>query len=164
MERLSWWPAVLGVALAMIVVVLVKPVQSSLSYASAVVVLIALLGWVLEARAVAGPPPVAEPEHEEEHAPRPTYSPRPRAARGAGRCPRRGRHPAARDGACGDRGRRGAGRPADARRRPHADASAGAGGRGAGRGGRRHRRGALGAAGDIAARALARHVLGGAGG
>ena len=76
MERLSWWPAVLGVALAMIVVVLVKPVQSSLSYASAVVVLIALLGWVLEARAVAGPPPVAEPEHpEEEQAPGLSYWP-----------------------------------------------------------------------------------------
>src|SRR3972149_11065375 len=75
MERLSWWAAVLGVALAMIVVVLVKPVQSSLSYASAVVVLIALLGWVLEARAVAGPPPAVEPEHEEEHAPGPSYWP-----------------------------------------------------------------------------------------
>ena len=76
MERLSWWPAVLGLALAMIVVVLIEPVQSSLSYASAVIVLLALLGWVLEARQVAGPPPAAEPEHEEEEPPPgPSYWP-----------------------------------------------------------------------------------------
>jgi cytochrome b6-f complex iron-sulfur subunit len=76
MERLSLWPAVLGLALAMIVVVLIQPVPSSLSYASGCVVLLGLLGWVLEARAVAGPPPEVEPEHEEEEeAPGPSYWP-----------------------------------------------------------------------------------------
>jgi cytochrome b6-f complex iron-sulfur subunit len=76
MERLSMWPAVLGLALAMIVVVLIEPVDSSLSYASGVVVLISMLGWVLEARQVAGPPPAEEPEHEEEEeAPGPSYWP-----------------------------------------------------------------------------------------
>jgi len=76
MERLSMWPAVLGLALAMIVVVLIEPVQSSLSYASGVLVLLSMLGWVLEARAVAGPPPDVEPEHEEEEeAPGPSYWP-----------------------------------------------------------------------------------------
>ncbi len=76
MERLSWWPAVLGLALAMIVVVLVKPVANSLSYASAAVVFVALLGWILEARAVAGPPPAVEPEHKgEEPSPGPSYWP-----------------------------------------------------------------------------------------
>jgi cytochrome b6-f complex iron-sulfur subunit len=39
-------------------------------------VLIALIGWVLEARQVAGPPPQIEPEHEEEEeAPGPSYWP-----------------------------------------------------------------------------------------
>jgi len=76
MQRLSLWPAVLGLALAMIVVVLIEPVPSSLSYASGVVVLLGLLGWVMEARAVAGPPPEVEPEHEEEEeAPGPSYWP-----------------------------------------------------------------------------------------
>jgi cytochrome b6-f complex iron-sulfur subunit len=60
----------------MIVVTLIKPVQSSLSYASSLVVIIALLGWILEARRVAGPPPMVEPEHEEEEeAPGPSYWP-----------------------------------------------------------------------------------------
>jgi len=76
MERLSVWPAVLGLALAMIVVVLIEPVDSSLAYASGVLVLLSMLGWVLEARAVAGPPPEVEPEHEEEEeAPGPSYWP-----------------------------------------------------------------------------------------
>jgi len=76
MERLSMWPVVLGLALAMIVVVLVEPVSNSLSYASGIVVLLGLLGWVLEAREVAGPPPAVEPEHEEEEeAPGPSYWP-----------------------------------------------------------------------------------------
>ena len=76
MARLSTWPAILGIALAMIVVVLVRPVDSSLSYASGVLVLISLLGWVLEARQIAGPAPEVEPEHEaEEEAPGPSYWP-----------------------------------------------------------------------------------------
>jgi cytochrome b6-f complex iron-sulfur subunit len=76
MERLSLWPVVLGLALAMIVVVLIEPVSNSLSYASGAVVLLGLLGWVLEAREVAGPPPEVEPEHEEEEeAPGPSYWP-----------------------------------------------------------------------------------------
>ena len=76
MERLSWWPAVLGLALAMIVITLIKPVENSIAFASSAVVLIALIGWVLEAREVAGPPPAVEPEHEEEEeAPGPSYWP-----------------------------------------------------------------------------------------
>ncbi|HLF78102.1 MAG TPA: ubiquinol-cytochrome c reductase iron-sulfur subunit [Dehalococcoidia bacterium] len=76
MERLSLWPAILGLALAMIAVVLIEPIPSSLSYASGAIVLISLLGWILEARAVAGPPPEVEPEHEEEEeAPGPSYWP-----------------------------------------------------------------------------------------
>ena len=67
--RLSMWPAVFGLALAMIVVTIVVPVVHSLAYASTGVVLIALLGWILEAREVAGPPPEVEPEHEEEETP-----------------------------------------------------------------------------------------------
>jgi cytochrome b6-f complex iron-sulfur subunit len=76
MGRLSLWPAILGIALAMIVVVLIEPVPSSMAYAAGVVVIIALLGWVVEARAHAGPPPAVEPEHEEEEeAPGPSYWP-----------------------------------------------------------------------------------------
>jgi cytochrome b6-f complex iron-sulfur subunit len=60
----------------MIVVVLIEPVANSMSYAAGAVVIIALLGWVVEARAVAGPPPAVEPEHEgEEPAPGPSYWP-----------------------------------------------------------------------------------------
>jgi cytochrome b6-f complex iron-sulfur subunit len=74
--RLSLWPAIFGLALAMIVVTIIQPVESSLSYASGVLVLIALLGWVLEAREIAGPAPEVEPEHEEEEeAPGPSYWP-----------------------------------------------------------------------------------------
>jgi cytochrome b6-f complex iron-sulfur subunit len=70
------WPAVLGLALAMILVVLIQPLPNSLSYASGAVVIIGLLGWIFEARAVAGPPPAVEPEHEEEEeAPGPSYWP-----------------------------------------------------------------------------------------
>jgi cytochrome b6-f complex iron-sulfur subunit len=73
---LSTWPAILGLSLAMIVVVLLRPVPSSLSYASGILVLISLLGWVLEARQIAGPAPEVEPEHEEEEqAPGPSYWP-----------------------------------------------------------------------------------------
>ncbi|HLF71124.1 MAG TPA: Rieske 2Fe-2S domain-containing protein [Dehalococcoidia bacterium] len=76
MGRVSLWPAVLGMALAAIVVTIIKPVESSLSFASGGLVLLALIGWVLEARAVAGPPPMVEPEHEEEEeAPGPSYWP-----------------------------------------------------------------------------------------
>jgi len=76
MGRLSTWPAILGLALAMIVVVLIRPIPSSLSFASGIMVLISLLGWVLEARQVAGPIPEVEPEHEEEEvAPGPSYWP-----------------------------------------------------------------------------------------
>jgi cytochrome b6-f complex iron-sulfur subunit len=76
MERLSMWPAILGLALAMILVVLIEPVEHSLGYASGALVIIGLIGWVIEARAVAGPPPAVEPEHEEEEAPPgPSYWP-----------------------------------------------------------------------------------------
>ena len=76
MGRLSYWPAVLGVALAMIVVVFIQPVPNSLAYAGGGIVIISLLGWVLEARRIAGPPPAVEPEHEEEEeAPGPSYWP-----------------------------------------------------------------------------------------
>src|SRR4051794_29686049 len=76
MKRLSLWPAILGLALAEIVVVLIKPVPSSLSYAAGGVVLISLLGWVMEARQHNGPPPAVEPdEEEEEEAPGPSYWP-----------------------------------------------------------------------------------------
>src|SRR6266508_3260579 len=77
MRRLSLWPAVLGLALAEIVVVLINPVPSSLSYASGGLVLISLLGWIMEAREIAGPAPEVEPEHEEEEeqAPGPSYWP-----------------------------------------------------------------------------------------
>jgi cytochrome b6-f complex iron-sulfur subunit len=75
--RLSLWPAIFGLALAMIVVTIIQPVPSSLSYASGVLVIIALLGWILEAREVAGPAPEVEAEHEEEEeeAPGPSYWP-----------------------------------------------------------------------------------------
>src|SRR5690606_27500755 len=76
MGHLSWWPAVFGLSLAMILVTIIEPVPSSLAYASAGIVLIALLGWVVEAREVAGPPPEVEPEHEEEEPPPgPSYWP-----------------------------------------------------------------------------------------
>lgn len=76
MGRLSLWPAILGVAIAMIVVTLIEPVANSMAYAAGIVVLLGLLGWVVEARAVAGPPPAVEPEHEEEEeAPGPSYWP-----------------------------------------------------------------------------------------
>ncbi len=74
--RLSMWPVIFGLALAMIVVTIIEPVPSSMSYASGILVLIALLGWILEAREIAGPPPAVEPEHEEEEeAPGPSYWP-----------------------------------------------------------------------------------------
>jgi len=76
MGRLSLWPAVLGVAFATIVVNVINPTPNSLAYASGGVVLLGLLGWVLEARAIAGPAPEVEPEHEEEEeAPGPSYWP-----------------------------------------------------------------------------------------
>jgi cytochrome b6-f complex iron-sulfur subunit len=76
MGRLSMWPAVLGLSLAMVLITLVEYIPHSLAYASAAVVIIAMIGWVLEAREVAGPPPEVEPEHEgEEPAPGPSYWP-----------------------------------------------------------------------------------------
>src|SRR3990170_1950223 len=76
MSRLSFWPAILGIALAMILVTLIEPVPHSMAYAAGVVVILGLIGWVLEARAVAGPAPATEPEHEEEEeAPGPSYWP-----------------------------------------------------------------------------------------
>jgi cytochrome b6-f complex iron-sulfur subunit len=76
MRNLSLWPIVLGIAAAMIVVVIIEPTRHSLSYAGAVLTLIGLIGWVIEARQVAGPPPAVEPEHEEEEeAPGPSYWP-----------------------------------------------------------------------------------------
>lgn len=76
MGRLSLWPAVLGIALAMILINLIEPVPNSLSYASAGLVLIGLIGWITEARELAGPAPEVEPEHEEEEpAPGPSYWP-----------------------------------------------------------------------------------------
>jgi len=76
MGRLSFWPAVLGFALAVILVTLIEPVKHSMAYAAGAVVIIGLIGWILEARAVAGPPPAVEPEHEEEEeAPGPSYWP-----------------------------------------------------------------------------------------
>jgi cytochrome b6-f complex iron-sulfur subunit len=76
MGRLSMWPAVLGLAMAMVLVVLIEPVKNSLAYASGLIVIIGLIGWVLEAREVAGPAPAVEPEHEEEEpAPGPSYWP-----------------------------------------------------------------------------------------
>ncbi len=76
MQRLSPWPAVLGLSLAMVLVTAIQPTAHSLAYASASLVILGLLGWVLEARAVAGPAPVVEPEEEEEEAaPGPSYWP-----------------------------------------------------------------------------------------
>ena len=76
MRGLSIWPAVLGLALAMFVVALVQPTPHSLSFGSAIVVIICLIGWVVEAREVAGPPPLEEGEEEaEEPAPGPSYWP-----------------------------------------------------------------------------------------
>ena len=69
-------PALLGFSLAMVVVTLAQPVANSLAYASSFLVLISMIGWVLEAREVAGPAPAVEPEHEEEEeAPGPSYWP-----------------------------------------------------------------------------------------
>jgi cytochrome b6-f complex iron-sulfur subunit len=77
MRLISIWPAVLGLALALAFINVVDPIEHSLSFASGVVVIIALVGWVLEARSVAGPPPEVEPGHEEEEeeAPGPSYWP-----------------------------------------------------------------------------------------
>ena len=76
MPKVSAWPAVLGLALAMVLIVLIEPRPFSLSYAGGALVLLALLGWVIEARRVAGPPPAVEPEEEEEEqAPGPSYWP-----------------------------------------------------------------------------------------
>jgi cytochrome b6-f complex iron-sulfur subunit len=76
MQKVSVWPVVLGLALAMALVVVIVPTRYSLAYAGSIVVLIGLIGWVLEARSVAGPAPAVEPEHEEEEeAPGPSYWP-----------------------------------------------------------------------------------------
>jgi len=72
MRAISIWPAILGLALATTLILLLQAigvihdqVRHSLSYVSGGVVLIALVGWVTEAREVAGPAPEAEDEHEE---------------------------------------------------------------------------------------------------
>jgi cytochrome b6-f complex iron-sulfur subunit len=76
MRVVSVWPLVLGFALAMALVNIIEPIEHSLSFAGGALAIIALLGWVLEARALAGPPPEVEPEHEEEEeAPGPSYWP-----------------------------------------------------------------------------------------
>src|SRR3990172_6981008 len=75
MKGLSIWPAVLGLALAMFVVALVQPTPHSLSFGSAIVVIICLIGWVVEAREVAGPPLEEGEEEAEEPAPGPSYWP-----------------------------------------------------------------------------------------
>ena len=76
MRLISIWPAVLGLALAMAVVNLIQPIDHSLSFAGGILTLISMIGWALEAREVAGPPPEVEPEHEEEEeAPGPSYWP-----------------------------------------------------------------------------------------
>jgi cytochrome b6-f complex iron-sulfur subunit len=62
----------------MILVTFIEPTRNSLAYASASVALISMLGWVIEARDIAGPAPAVEPEHheeEEEEAPGPSYWP-----------------------------------------------------------------------------------------
>jgi cytochrome b6-f complex iron-sulfur subunit len=67
---------VLGLALAMALVIIVAPIDHSMSFAGGVLTILGLIGWALEARAVAGPPPEVEPEHEEEEeAPGPSYWP-----------------------------------------------------------------------------------------
>ena len=43
MGRLSFWPAVLGFALAMILVTLIEPVRHSMAYAAGAVVIIGLI-------------------------------------------------------------------------------------------------------------------------
>ena len=76
MRLISIWPAVLGLALAMAFVNVLEPVDHSVAYAGAVLVIISLVGWVLEARDIAGPAPEVEPDHEEEEeAPGPSYWP-----------------------------------------------------------------------------------------
>lgn len=76
MRNVSVWPIVLGLALAMVVVVLIEPTRHSLAYAGGALTIISMIGWVLEARAFAGPPPVVEPDHEEEEeAPGPSLWP-----------------------------------------------------------------------------------------
>jgi len=73
MQRLSLWPVILGLALAVNLILLLQAigiihdqVRHSLSYISGAVVLISLVGWITEAREVAGPAPEEEHEHEEE--------------------------------------------------------------------------------------------------
>jgi cytochrome b6-f complex iron-sulfur subunit len=76
MRLVSIWPAILGFALALAFVNVITPIEHSLSFAGGALSLIALVGWSLEARAVAGPAPDVEPEHEEEEeAPGPSYWP-----------------------------------------------------------------------------------------
>ena len=69
-------PIVLGLALAMLLVGVLQPTPHSLSYGSALLALIALLGWTLEAREVAGLALAVEPEEEVEEPPAgPSYWP-----------------------------------------------------------------------------------------
>jgi cytochrome b6-f complex iron-sulfur subunit len=76
MRLVSIWPAVLGLAAAMIVVNIAWPIEHSIAFAGGILTLIGLIGWALEAREVAGPPPEVEPEYEEEEeAPGPSYWP-----------------------------------------------------------------------------------------
>lgn len=76
MRLISPWPAILGLALALAVVNIIEPLPHSLAFTGGFLTLLALIGWALEAREVAGPPPEVEPEHEEEEeAPGPSYWP-----------------------------------------------------------------------------------------
>jgi cytochrome b6-f complex iron-sulfur subunit len=61
----------------MALVNIIEPIEHSLSFAGGVLTIVALIGWVLEAREIAGPPPAEEEEHgeEEEEAPGPSYWP-----------------------------------------------------------------------------------------
>ena len=76
-RRISIWPAILGLSVALNVILLLTafnvldPVRHSLSFASSAVVIISLVGWTVEAREVAS----SEPQEEAERAPGPSFWP-----------------------------------------------------------------------------------------
>ena len=73
--RVSVWPAILGLALAMIAVTLIESVPV-FPACQRLLVLISLLGWAMEAREVAGPPPRLSPStRKKKEAPGPSYWP-----------------------------------------------------------------------------------------